>query len=205
MERKFKQQTVLAKVILVGDSTVGKTSLLSRFISDSFKEATLTTDSPQLFHTTLELPERAIRLSLWDTAGQEIYRSICRVYYQGAQGALVCFDFTSAESFANVSMWLRELKEHASADIQLVLVGTKWDREDKEVILHDARKFAEDLSIPFIYTSAKTNFNIRESIECVAQRILSLQPPSPLNHQSTRSLFSLRQRQPQKKRKKCCH
>ena len=205
MARKTKQQTGWAKVILVGDSTVGKTSLFNRFISNKFTEATPRTEMPQSFLTTLDLPERAMRLALWDTAGQERFRSTCRAYYREALGALVCFDFTSAKSFANVSMWLRDLKEHASGDIQVVLVGTKWDLEDKEVILHDARRFAEDLSIPFIYTSAKTNFNIHEAIQCVVQRILSHQPPSPLNHQSTQTLFTLRQCPPPKKPSKCCH
>lgn len=134
MARKSKQQTILAKVILVGDSTVGKTSLFNRFISNIFTESTQSTEMPQSFLTTVELPERAIRLSLWDTAGQERYRSTCRMYYREALGALVCFDFTSAKSFVNVSVWLRDLKEHASADIKVVLVGTKWDLEDRDTV-----------------------------------------------------------------------
>jgi Rab family protein len=122
------------------------------------------------------------------------------MYYAGAEGALVCFDFTSMKSFENVLWWLKNLKENASESIKIVLIGTKWDLEDKTVTLHEARKFAYDLNMPFFHTSSKANLNIHESVKHLARLILAQQPP---DHQPTMAV-SLRTLTARKEKKKCC-
>ena len=121
------------------------------------------------------------------------------MYYAGAAGALVCFDFTSAKSFENVLWWLKNLKENVGESISIVLVGTKCDLENKEVTLHEARKLAYDLNLPFFLTSAKANLNIHESIKHLAQLILAHLPP---DHKSTMTVSYRRQIREEKK--KCC-
>ena len=125
------------------------------------------------------------------------------MYYRGAEGALVCFDFTSATSFANVHYWLNELRLNAPPQLQVVLVGTKFDLLGQEVTLEQANQLAADLHLHFVHTSAKLALNVQEPFRIVAHQIVEIRPPEPRQIRQN-SLHFVRNQKPKKRRKKCC-
>lgn len=138
-------------VVLIGDSGVGKTNLLSRFTRNEFNPDSKSTIGVEFAARTVKLDKRSIKAQIWDTAGQERYRAITSSYYRGAVGALLVYDITSPTTFENVDRWLTELRQHADPDIVVLLVGNKSDlRHIRSVSTEEARAYAG------IYTIAKT-------------------------------------------------
>lgn len=152
----------LFKILLVGDSGVGKSCLLARFAGEEFGDygSTIGVDFKI---RSVEYDGVPIKLQLWDTAGQERFRTITRSYYRGAHGIIVVYDVTDAESFSNVTHWLDEIKRNCrpGAMVNLLLVGNKVDLvEQKEVDYNTAKKFADKAWVPFVETSAKDSTNV---------------------------------------------
>jgi small GTP-binding protein len=158
------------KVVVVGDSGVGKTCFLIRFVRDMFDEESQPTLGVEFLTKIVQTDRHRIQLQLWDTAGQELFRSVTRGYYRGSAGALLVFDLTSRDSFENIGRWLQDIRDVARSDVVALLIGNKSDLADQRVVTtEEASEFAKGHSMQYFETSAKTGANIAAAVEaCVA-------------------------------------
>lgn len=163
----------LFKVLLIGDSGVGKSCLLLRFADDTYTDAFISTIGVDFKIRTVELEGgRTAKLQIWDTAGQERFRTITSSYYRGAHGIIVVYDVTDAESFANVRSWLQEIGRYAADGVCTLLVGSKSDMASARQVEYAAGKaLADDLGVPFVETSAKDATNVEEAFLTMARTI----------------------------------
>lgn len=155
----------LYKVVVTGDSGVGKTNIITRFTANEFSLESKATIGVEFGHAEITLGDGTkIKVQIWDTAGQERFRAITRGYYRGAVGALIVYDITKSVSFKNVEKWLQELRQHAFEDIVIMLVGNKSDlKQAREVTTDEAKKFAQKNNLLFMETSALDGENIKEA------------------------------------------
>ncbi|PFH36473.1 putative Ras-related protein Rab2BV [Besnoitia besnoiti] len=151
----------LVKLVIVGDSSVGKSCLLSRFAKGRFVARQRTTLGVDFETRTLDIDGTKVKIQLWDTAGHERFRSVTLSYYRSAMGALVVFDVTKRESFESVRSWLHELDERAPQNVQRILVGNKADLEERAVSREESRRLAAEFNLRYIETSAKTGQHVR--------------------------------------------
>uniref|UniRef100_A0A914W2K1 Uncharacterized protein n=1 Tax=Plectus sambesii TaxID=2011161 RepID=A0A914W2K1_9BILA len=173
-----KEYDYLFKLIVVGDSGVGKSSLLSRFNDNEFSESFISTIGVDYKTKNIMVGDEHARLQLWDTAGQERFRTIVGCYYRGAHGVVVVFDVTSSESFANVRNWLYEIENHCDRPSRCcILVGNKRDHPRRQVLRSDAERLAAELHIPYVETSAKTGRNVDRVFVTLSQLIVETRPP----------------------------
>ncbi|KAI0738018.1 GTP-binding protein ypt1 [Daedaleopsis nitida] len=161
----------LFKLLLIGDSGVGKSCLLLRFAEDSFTDSYLSTIGVDFKIRTIELEGKTVKLQIWDTAGQERFRTIAAAYYRGAHGIIMVYDVTEAETFSNVKGWMQEIERYASEDVKKLIIGNKSDLVERKVVEYSTAKFADTLSIPFIETSAKNSTNVEEAFTMMAKTI----------------------------------
>jgi len=162
----------LFKLLLIGDSGVGKSCLLFRFADHAYTESYISTIGVDFKIRTVELDGKTIKLQIWDTAGQERFRTITSSYYRGAHGIIVVYDCTDLDSFNNVKQWLNEIDRYASENVQKLLVGNKVDLVSKKVVDYDtAKDFADKLHIPFLETSAKAATNVEKAFLTMAAEI----------------------------------
>lgn len=162
----------LYKIVLIGDSGVGKSNLLSRFTRDEFIVDSKSTIGVEFATRSVTVDNKIIKAQLWDTAGQERYKAITSAYYRGAVGALVIYDITSGTSFNNVNKWLTELHEHAPSNISIMLVGNKSDlRHLRSVSTDEAKTCAAKQGMSFIETSALDNTNVVHAFESIVENI----------------------------------
>ena len=153
-----EEADVLMKVVIVGDSGVGKTNLLTRFCKNVFDLNTKNTIGVDFQSYDLKMNDKRVRVQFWDTAGQEKYQAISSTYYNNSQGAIIVYDITKQESFQNVPNWLAKLRESASPFIPVIVLGNKLDLENqREVKEETARKFAKSKELLFAEVSAMTN------------------------------------------------
>jgi len=149
------------KILLVGNSAVGKSSLLMRFAEDLFSESFLPTIGVDFKIRTVEAAGSKVKLQMWDTAGQERFKSILNSYYKGAHGILLVFDITDKQSFKDLQVWLAEVEKYGRQDIVKILIGNKKDLESqRQVTTAEAKQFAESLGMKYLETSAKDGLNI---------------------------------------------
>ncbi len=138
---------LIFKVVLIGDSSVGKSNILSRYLHDKFNVNTKTTVGVEFGWKKIEVDGMKIKAQIWDTAGQERYKSITNAYYKGAKGALLVYDISNKDSFDNVDKWLSEFKKYSDKDYTILLVGNKNDLKDERAVsLEEGQKKAADLS-----------------------------------------------------------
>ncbi|CAH8821262.1 unnamed protein product [Trichobilharzia szidati] len=164
MIKRDSQCNLLFKIILIGDSGVGKTNLRSRFTNDEFNLESKSTIGVDFATKNVTIDGRTVKAQIWDTAGQERYRAITSAYYRGAVGALLVYDISKPHTFLNLDRWLEELREYASEDIVIILVGNKCDLKHLRCILtEDAQRFAEQQGMLFIETSALDSVNVEEA------------------------------------------
>ena len=174
--RKRGEFDVQLKVLLIGDSGVGKTSLLQRYTVDAFSGSFISTIGIDFKTKMLTIDGTRVRCQIWDTAGQERFRTITTSYFRGAHGIALCFDATDKRSFASITSWMSQIADNADESVRLVLVGTKSDAtpavtpaEAAEV----AARFATDARpIPVVFTSAKANIGVAEAFEGLAESAL---------------------------------
>nr|VDC66660.1 unnamed protein product [Brassica rapa] len=154
----------LIKLLLIGDSGVGKSCLLLRFSDGSFTTSFITTIGIDFKIRTIELDGKRIKLQIWDTAGQERFRTITTAYYRGAMGILLVYDVTDESSFNNIRNWIRNIEQHASDNVNKILVGNKADMDESKRAVPTAKgqALADEYGIKFFETSAKTNLNVEE-------------------------------------------
>uniref|UniRef100_A0A915N4Q6 Uncharacterized protein n=1 Tax=Meloidogyne javanica TaxID=6303 RepID=A0A915N4Q6_MELJA len=171
----------LFKLLLIGDSGVGKSCILLRFADDTYTESYISTIGVDFKIRTIELEGKTIKLQIWDTAGQERFRTITSSYYRGAHGIIVVYDITDQDSFNNVKQWLQEIDRYASESVNKLLVGNKCDLTNKRAIETNVAKFffeyADQLNIPFLETSAKNSTNVEQAFTTMATEIKNRMGP----------------------------
>lgn len=165
----------LFKVVLIGDSGVGKSNLLSRFTRNEFNLESKSTIGVEFATKSINVDGKVVKAQIWDTAGQERYRAITSAYYRGAVGALLVYDISKHITFENVERWLKELRDHAEPNIVVMLVGNKSDlRHRRTVPTEEAMAFAENNSLAFIETSALDSTGVEEAFRQILTEIYRL-------------------------------
>merc|ERR1711931_216224 len=154
------------KLLIIGNSSVGKTSFLFRYADDSFTSAFVSTVGIDFKVKTVFRGDKRVKLQIWDTAGQERYRTITTAYYRGAMGFILMYDITNEESFNSVQDWSTQIKTYSWDNAQVVLVGNKCDMEEERVVSTEkGKQLAEQLGFEFFETSAKENINVKAVFE----------------------------------------
>ncbi|KAJ8491636.1 hypothetical protein OPV22_013357 [Ensete ventricosum] len=162
----------LFKVVLVGDSGVGKTNLLSRFARNEFSSESKSTVGVEFATRTIHVDNKLIKAQIWDTAGQERYRAITNAYYRGSAAALVVYDVTRHVTFENAERWLRELRNHTDANLVVMLVGNKADLGHiRAVSVEEAQAFVQREKVFFMETSALDSTNVENAFTQVLTQI----------------------------------
>lgn len=166
-------RTAQFKLVLLGESAVGKSSIVQRFVKDSFSEVRESTIGAAFLTQTVEIDDNtSVKFEIWDTAGQERYRSLASIYYRNAQAALVVYDITQSSSLDKAKYWIKELQKQASANILIALVGNKLDlEEDRQVAYNEAAAFAQSLGLMYFEVSAKTGLGVQECFREIATKM----------------------------------
>ena len=196
------------KIVIVGDSGVGKSNLIKRFTTNEFNANSKATVGVEFLSKSYKINDKVFKIEMWDTAGQERYKSITSAYYKGAKGALLVYDTTSAQSFENIDRWLNEIKEKTNKDTKLILIGNKIDlKENKVVSTEHALAKAKEWDIPLMETSAKDATNVKEAFHdllkemyCELSKTLQIVENKKLENNSGIQLDT----NEQKKKKGCC-
>jgi len=169
----------LFKLLIIGDSGVGKSSLLLRFADNTFSASYITTIGVDFKIRTINVRGHKVKLQIWDTAGQERFRTITSTYYRGTHGVIVVFDVSNIESFSNVKRWLYEIDTHCEK-VEKVLVGNKVDEPNRRAVTEiEARNFANSIGIKYFETSAKENVNVEQMFQSVTEDVLEAKLKSP--------------------------
>jgi small GTP-binding protein len=190
----------LFKLLIIGESGVGKTCLLLRFTDDSFTANHLTTIGIDFKIKIINLEDKQIKLQIWDTAGQERFRTITKTYYKGAHGILLVYDVTDDNSFKNIRNWVRQIEQNAQSNVCKVLVGNKSDREDRKVSFDEGSKLAKEFNMQFFETSAKSNYNVNETFTFLTKEILNTCDVKPSNAMKIED----KNKENKKEKDKCC-
>jgi Ras-related protein Rab-1A len=163
----------LIKCLIIGDSGIGKSSVMCRFADDVFTPEYISTIGVDFKIRTIEYNSKILKLQIWDTAGQERFRTITTSYYRGSHAIVICYDITDSNTFANVDMWLDDVKKYASKSPILVLCGTKFDlSSERQVSISDAMKYAKLNNMIFIETSAKDGTNVLQLFELISSAMV---------------------------------
>jgi len=173
MSKTDDKYDYLFKVVLIGDSGVGKSNLLSRFTRNEFNLESKSTIGVEFATRSIQTEDnKTIKSQIWDTAGQERYRAITSAYYRGAVGALLVYDIAKHVTYENVERWLKELRDHADSNIVIMLVGNKSDlRHLRAVPTEEAKAFAEKNNLSFIETSALDSTNVEAAFQNILTEI----------------------------------
>ena len=193
------------KLVFIGDPGVGKTCIISRFLKGTFDAEQITTVGASYASKTIKISEtnESLTLDVWDTAGQEKYRSLTRIFFQGAKLAILVYDITRKDSFENLkNVWLKELKDHADKNVVLGVAGNKSDLYEKEEVPEqEAREFAKSIDAIFCLTSAQSNSGIEELFEEMGKKFLD--PNSTINESENQNLDQAhKQKKDEKKKEK---
>jgi len=214
MGSKDDEYDYLFKVVLIGDSGVGKSNLLSRFTRNEFNIESKSTIGVEFATRSIQVDNKTIKAQIWDTAGQERYRAITSAYYRGAVGALLVYDLAKHLTYENVERWLKELREHADSNIVIMLVGNKSDlRHLRAVPTEEARQFSEKNNLSFIETSALDSTNVELSFQNILTEIYRTvsrknlgedAPDNPIKPMPAEKLVILERPDIKTTDKKCC-
>ncbi|XP_009318758.1 PREDICTED: ras-related protein Rab-11A-like [Pygoscelis adeliae] len=200
-------------VVLIGDSGVGKSNLLSRFTRNEFNLESKSTIGVEFATRSIQVDNKTVKAQIWDTAGQERYRAITSAYYRGAVGALLVYDIAKYLTYENAERWLKELQDHADANIVIMLVGNKSDlRHLRAVPTDEARSFAEKNGLSFLETSALDSTNVEtafhnilsEIYRIVSQRQITGQPESEFGPTTTIEPIRVLPTQQEGRQAPCC-
>ena len=162
----------LYKIIIVGDSGVGKSNILGRYINNIFKQDTKSTVGVEFASKKIKANGVNIKLQIWDTAGQERYRSITSAYYRGSKGCFIVYDISSLQTFESVEKWYEEVLKSGEKDISVILIGNKCDLEnERKVTVEMGENKARNLNCPFFETSALNNIHIEDVFQSIAENI----------------------------------
>lgn len=170
-----QSEDYLFKIVLLGDSAVGKSNLLSRYTKNEFSRNSKATIGVEFQAKTLEIDKREIKAQIWDTAGQERFRAVTSAYYRGAVGALLVYDISRRQTFQNICRWLEELRMHSDSGIVTMLVGNKCDlKEAREVSVDDGAALAQSEDLFFMETSALDSTNVSIAFQTIVKEIYNV-------------------------------
>ena len=170
-----EEEEIKIKIMLLGESQIGKTSLIQRYVKNNFNLSYITTVGIDFQLKQIKMNNKSIKLQIWDTAGQERFKNITKSYFHSSDGFIVGYDITSRLSFTNVSTWLKEINDNAPEEIQKILIGNKCDLNEREVTTEEGQKLAEENGMKFFETSAKNDINVKETFESITKDILDVQ------------------------------
>ena len=196
------------KVLLLGNSNVGKSSLFLRFVDDIWNDTFVPTIGVDFKIKTFEIDSKKIKMQIWDTAGQERFKNIIASYYRGAHGILLLYDVTDKDSFKTLSNWLIEIEKNASKNVLRLLIGNKCDLEEKRVIsFNQGKEFADTYGLKFIETSAKKNLNVNEAFETLGRELMNASSDKKIVKQNNNKKISVAKAQDlniNTKKEGCC-
>ena len=161
------------KLLLLGDSTVGKTCFLIKYTDQSFQDIHMATIGLDYRVKTMKLKNnKEVKIQIWDTAGQDRFRAITKNYYKGSHGIILIYDITNRRTFENVQQWISQIREETSQNVVIYLIGNKIDmKEERKVSTEEGKKLADELGLPFMETSAKEGININEVFDDIVERV----------------------------------
>ena len=191
---------LILKLLIVGDSSVGKTNFIMRFINNEFINNYLTTSGIDLKTKDIEVKNKKIRIQIWDTAGQVQYKAITRNLFLKVMGAIIIYDITNEKSYTNLKSWVQLIREECGSHMQIIIVGNKCDLDSERKINQDeVMNYAEEEKIEYIETSCKTGENVHKVVKTICEKILEN------NDLSTDMSFTLNSSSfMAPKKKKCC-
>ena len=183
----FIEYDYLFKILLIGDSGVGKSSLLMRFADDTFSESYISTIGVDFKIRTIDCDKKVIKLQIWDTAGQERFRTITSSYYRGAHGIIMVYDTTDDLSFLNLNAWMNDTQRFGTPGVTRLLLGNKVDMTQKKVVDYTrAKDLADKLGIPFMETSAKDSINVEQAFFKLTDVILKQMTSAAIDETSSK-------------------
>jgi len=172
MDNTKRSYDELFKLVIVGDSGVGKSCFLLRYADDAFTESFISTIGVDFRFKSINVNDKIIRLQIWDTAGQERFRTITAAYYRGADGILIVYDITHRESFSSITGWLEEALKYVDDGVPFVIIGNKSDRTDRQVSYNELEQFGKKYNILYAECSARTGENIDNVFLELANKLL---------------------------------
>ena len=182
----------LFKILLVGNSSVGKSSLFLRFVDDIWNETFVPTIGVDFKIKTIEVEKKNVKLQIWDTAGEERFRTIISSYYKGAHGILLMFDVTDYDSFESLENWLIEIEKNANKSVIKLLIGNKIDlEENRKVSYNQAKDFADSNGIQYIETSVKLNTNVNQAFWEIGKELMNATKDKEFIHESNKKTITI--------------
>ena len=170
------------KVLLLGNSDVGKSSMLLRFVDSVWNDAFTPTIGVDFKVKTLEINNKRVKMQIWDTAGQERFRTVVSTYFRGAHGILSLYDVTNKDSFKNLENWLIEIEKNSNQKVLKILIGNKCDlTEDREITTEEGQTFANRNGMEFMETSAKMNTNVSEAFTTLGKLMIEFNSKTNTN------------------------
>ena len=163
------------QLLIIGDSTVGKTSILSRYTNGIFNSNYLATVGLDNFTKDEVIDNKIIRIKIWDTAGQERFKSLTQGFFRNAQGIMIVYDVTNEQTYVNLKYWIQSIKTHMGSEIEkipVIIIGNKIDSEEREVKFEEAELFGKEQNYAYFETSAKTGHNIDEAIRHLVKEVV---------------------------------
>jgi len=201
---------VILKVVLVGDTSVGKTNIMTKYISNEFNSNSKATVGVELGTKNFIIDGKSIKAQIWDTAGQERYRSITSAYYKGAKGCLLVYDITNQSSFDNIDKWLSDLKVNGDEEMSIILIGNKCDLEnERKISKNDGEEKAKLNKMAFLETSALNGTNISKAFEQLINDIYEknkkcLKKDDNFVVDDNKAVNINQEKEKEKQEKKCC-
>jgi small GTP-binding protein len=159
------------KILLLGDSSVGKTCILTRYSENTFQEEHMATIGLDFKIKSVNLNGKIVKVQIWDTAGQDRFKSITKNYYKGAHGIILIYDVSNPKTYDNIKKWLAQIKEEASSKVCIILVANKIDHEERVVTEEEGEKLAKSFNLKIFESSAKENINVTEAFQEVIENI----------------------------------
>ncbi|XP_057547485.1 ras-related protein RABA5e-like [Amaranthus tricolor] len=192
MSSDDEAEEYLFKIVIIGDSAVGKSNLLSRYARNEFNMHSKATIGVEFQTQSLEIEGKEVKAQIWDTAGQERFRAVTSAYYRGAVGALIVYDISRTTTFESVGRWLDELNTHSDTTVARMLVGNKSDLDNiRAVSVEEGKSLAEEHGLFFMETSAKDSTNVKTAFEMVIKEIYNTVSRKVLNSDSYKAQLSL--------------
>lgn len=194
---------ITLKFLTLGDSMVGKTSIVLRFVDNVFYEQTKSTIGVDFKTKTINFGNKKVKIKVWDTAGQERFRTITKQYYKNAEGIILIYDVTESKTFDQIEDWVINIMDNKQIDAKVILVGNKIDCEERVILKDQGVKLAKRFDLPYFETSASTGENVNKIFECLAEEILKTKYIIEKNEGHIK-LSSVDSSEEPLKKKKCC-
>ena len=164
------------QILIIGDSTVGKTSILSRFVNGTFNANYLATVGLDNFTKDETIDDKNVHIKIWDTAGQERFKALTKGFFRNAEGIMIVYDVTNQETFDSLKNWIQSIKDNMGNDfmerVPIVIIGNKIDSDEREVKTEDAESFCKQQNYPYFETSAKTGENIDSTVRFLVKKVI---------------------------------